>query len=159
MRSVSPPVPFKSGRVGKPEYRNSPGSQSSHYSYGKNEEVVLRKLASAGCRHNVVLMDKGQCAQAWHNESSRPHLAGFAYTLIPVGVSGAFHPKVCILAGPKKAAILIGSHNLTLSGFGYNQEVTNWIEVTGIKDTEGAALLKATWAMLSKMIRTGAPAS
>lgn len=121
------------------------------------EEVVLRKLASAGCRHNVVLMDKGQCAQAWHSESSRPHLAGFAYTLIPVGVSGAFHPKVCILAGPKKAAILIGSHNLTLSGFGYNQEVTNWIEVTGTKDTEGAALLKATWAMLSRWIEVERP--
>lgn len=121
------------------------------------EEVVLRKLASAGCRHNVVLMDKGQCAQAWHSESSRPHLAGFAYTLLPVAVSGAFHPKVCILAGPKKAAILIGSHNLTLSGFGYNQEVTNWIEVTGPKDTEGAALLKTTWAMLSRWIELERP--
>lgn len=121
------------------------------------EEVVLRKLVSAGCRHNIVLMDKGQCAQAWHSESSRPHLAGFAYTLLPVGVSGAFHPKVCILVGPKKAAILIGSHNLTLSGFGYNQEVTNWIEVTGTQDAEGAALLKATWAMFSSWIELERP--
>ena len=93
------------------------------------EEVVLRKLVSAGCRHNVVLMDRSQCAVAWESEATRPRLAGYAYTLLPVGVPGAFHPKVCLLLGPKKASLLIGSHNLTLSGFGYNREITNWIEV------------------------------
>ncbi len=50
------------------------------------EEVVLRKLASAGCRHNVVLMDRRQCALAWDSEASRPRLAGYRYTLLPVGV-------------------------------------------------------------------------
>lgn len=121
------------------------------------EEVVLRKLVSAGCRHNVVLMDKRQCALAWHSESSRPQIAGFAYTLLPIAVSGAFHPKVCILVGPRKAAILIGSHNLTLSGFGYNQEVTNWIEVNGPKDVKGTALLKTTWAMVHRWIELERP--
>ncbi|WP_192560514.1 hypothetical protein [Pseudomonas allokribbensis] len=29
------------------------------------EEVLLRKLVSAGCRHNVVLMDRQQCAVSW----------------------------------------------------------------------------------------------
>lgn len=116
------------------------------------EEVVLRKLVSAGCRHNVVLMDRKQCAQAWESEASRPRLAGYAYTLLPVGVPGAFHPKVCLLLGPKKATILIGSHNLTLSGFGYNREVTNCIEVAGPKDAEGAALLNAVWQMVRQWI-------
>ena len=116
------------------------------------EEVVLRKLVSAGCRHNVVLIDQGQCAQAWDSEASRPRLAGYAYTLIPVGVSGAFHPKVCLLIGPKKASILIGSHNLTLSGFGYNREVTNWIEVEGTNDLEGTALLSTVWEMVRRWI-------
>lgn len=50
------------------------------------EEVVLRKLVSAGCRRNVVLMDRQQCALAWDSEASRPRLAGYAYTLLPVGV-------------------------------------------------------------------------
>jgi len=116
------------------------------------EEVVLRKLVGAGCRHNVVLMDRRQCAAAWESEASRPRLAGFGYTLLPVGVSGAFHPKVCILAGPKKASVLIGSHNLTLSGFGYNREITNWIEIGGPKDTEGAAVLSAAWTMVRNWI-------
>ncbi|MGZ8915785.1 MAG: hypothetical protein ACXW1Z_22105 [Methylobacter sp.] len=116
------------------------------------EEVILRKLVGAGCQHNVVLMDSKQCAQAWESEASRPRLAGYAYTLLPVGVPGAFHPKVCLLLGPKKATILIGSHNLTLSGFGYNREVTNCIEVASSKDAEGAALLNTVWQMVRQWI-------
>lgn len=116
------------------------------------EEVVLRKLVGAGCRHNVVLMDRSQCAMSWASEATRPRLAGHAYTLLPIGVPGAFHPKLCILVGPKRAAILIGSHNLTLSGFGYNREVTNWIELTGPKDAEGAALLADAWQMARQWI-------
>jgi hypothetical protein len=116
------------------------------------EEVILRKLVGAGCRHNVVLMDRSQCAISWASEATRPRLAGHAYTLLPIGATGAFHPKLCILVGPKKASILIGSHNLTLSGFGYNREVTNWIEVAGAKDGEGAALLADAWRMASQWI-------
>lgn len=112
------------------------------------EEVVLRKLVGAGCRHNVVLMDRQQCALSWESEALRPRRAGYDYTLLPVGVAGAFHPKVCLLLGPRKAAILIGSHNLTLSGFGYNREVTNWVEVAGPKDLEGTAVLAAAWKMV-----------
>lgn len=116
------------------------------------EEVLLRKLVSAGCRHNVVLMDRQQCAVAWGSQATRPRLAGHAYTLLPIGVNGAFHPKICLLLGPKKASILIGSHNLTLSGLGFNREITNWIEVGGVKDGEGAAILRSVWQMLRDWI-------
>lgn len=116
------------------------------------EEVVLRKLVSAGCRHNVVIMDKSQCAKAWSSESSRPRLAGHAYTLMPIGVTGAFHPKICVLVGPKKATILVGSHNLTLSGFGYNREISNLVEVTGIKDKEGCSVLADVWGAIKKWV-------
>jgi len=116
------------------------------------EEVVLRKLVAAGCRHNVVLMDQAQCAHAWDSEASRPRLAGYEYTLLPIGVPGAFHPKVCLLVGPKKASILVGSHNLTISGFGYNREITNWIDVAGPNDAAGIALLKSVWQMVNQWI-------
>ncbi|MEE5127953.1 hypothetical protein V2J80_22865 [Pseudomonas alliivorans] len=116
------------------------------------EEVLLRKLVSAGCRHNVVLMDRQQCAVAWESQATRPRLAGHAYTLLPIGVNGAFHPKICLLLGAKKASILVGSHNLTLSGLGFNREITNWIEVGGVKDGEGAAILRSLWQMLRQWI-------
>ncbi|WP_417779590.1 hypothetical protein [Stutzerimonas xanthomarina] len=116
------------------------------------EELLLRKLVAAGCRHNVVLMDRRQCAASWESQATRPRLAGHAYTLLPIGVSGAFHPKVCLLLGAKKASILVGSHNLTLSGLGFNREITNWIEVGGARDGEGSAVLKAVWLMLREWI-------
>lgn len=116
------------------------------------EEVLLRKLVGAGCRHNVVLMDRQQCAVAWGSQATRPRLAGHAYTLLPIGVNGAFHPKICMLLGPKKASILVGSHNLTLSGLGFNREITNWVEVGGVKDIEGAAILRSVWQMLREWI-------
>lgn len=116
------------------------------------EEVVLRRLVAAGCQQNIVLMDHAQCSLSWQSEATRPRLAGTAYSLLPISVPGAFHPKVCILAGKKKAAVLVGSHNLTLSGFGYNREITNWVHVTDRKDREGAALLDSVWQMVHEWI-------
>ncbi|QHE90378.1 hypothetical protein [Pandoraea fibrosis] len=116
------------------------------------EEVLLRRLVAAGCHQNIVLMDHAQCSLSWQSEATRPRLAGIAYSLLPVNVRGAFHPKVCILAGKKKASILVGSHNLTLSGFGYNREITNWVHVTDRKDQEGAALLDSIWQMAQEWI-------
>jgi len=117
------------------------------------EEFVLRRLIAAGSRYNVVMMDAAQCAQIWSSEAARPRLAGHAYALLPMKVPGVFHPKVCLLAGPRKASLLIGSHNLTLAGFGYNREVTNWIDVDGAKDAAGVAALADTWALLETWIR------
>lgn len=112
------------------------------------EEVVLRRLVAAGSRLNIVLMDAKQCAQSWYSEASMPRSAGRTYGLIPIESKGAFHPKICLLLGSKKASLLVGSHNLTLSGFGFNQEVTNWIEVKGEKDAEGGFVLAAAWRLV-----------
>lgn len=116
------------------------------------EEFVLRRLMAAGSRYNVVMMDAAQCAQLWASEAARPRLAGHAYALLPMTAPGAFHPKVCLLAGPRKASILIGSHNLTLSGFGCNREVTNWINVAAPQDVDGIAALADTWALVEAWI-------
>lgn len=112
------------------------------------EEVVLRRLVAAGSRLNIVLMDAKQCAQSWQSGASMPRSAGRSYGLIPIESKGAFHPKICLLLGPKKASLLVGSHNLTLSGFGFNQEVTNWIEVKGERDAEGGFVLAAAWRLV-----------
>lgn len=119
------------------------------------EEVVLRRLVAAGCQQNVVLMDQAQCAASWASEATRPKLAGAAYSLVPLKVAGAFHPKVCILVGRKKATILVGSHNLTLSGFGYNREICNRINVHGAADSEGRAVLDLAWRMIVEWIECG----
>ncbi len=98
------------------------------------EEVVLRRLMAAGCVHNILLVDANRCAEAFAFEDLRPRRAGRDYTLVPVNVGGAFHPKLFLRLGKSKGSLLVGSHNITLSGFGLNDEVTN------IFRHEGAAL-------------------
>lgn len=89
------------------------------------EEVLLRRLVAAGCTHNVLFVDAGRCAEALDSNELRPRRAGRDYTLIPVRAGGAFHPKIVLRIGKSKGALFVGSHNVTLSGFGLNDEVTN----------------------------------
>lgn len=100
------------------------------------EEVILRKLIGNGVRHNVLMMDKAQCQQSF--SSQPPSFAGRRYSLIPMSSSGAFHPKIIMLLGKEKGLLAIGSHNLTLSGFGNNRELTNVVHFK-LDDAEEAA--------------------
>ena len=99
------------------------------------EDVVLRKLMANGVRHNVLLMDSNQCQQSFN--SNPPTYAGRRYTLLPMKTVGAFHPKIILLLGKKKGLLSIGSHNLTLSGFGVNRELTNVMRFKG-NETDGS---------------------
>ena len=118
------------------------------------EEVVLRRLQAAESRHNVVLMDSVQCARSWATPSLRPRLAGSAYALIPMAAPGAFHPKICLLASKKRCALFIGSHNLTLSGFGFNREVTTYIDVGPDADPAHKLVLSHVWSLIREWLRT-----
>jgi hypothetical protein len=64
------------------------------------EEVVLRRLVNAGVRHNALLMDAQQYAASLI--SNPPRLAGRQYTLLPVSVPGAFHPKPFFFDGQEQ---------------------------------------------------------
>lgn len=112
------------------------------------EEVVLPRLASAGCRANVLMMDARQCAAALSEESTRPRRAGAAYTLMPVRAGGAFHPKVILLVGRRKGLLFVGSHNMTISGLSLNRELTNRFEFADDKDRDEVGAIKASWEFL-----------
>ena len=57
----------------------------------------------------------------------------------------AFHPKIFLLVGRRKAAIFVGSHNLTLSGFGYNRELTTRFEFKPGSDDIGNDIARQAW--------------
>ena len=114
------------------------------------EEVVLRRLVNAGVRHNVLMMDAQQYTTSILNHP--PRLAGRRYTLLPVAVSGAFHPKLILLVGKKKALLAIGSHNLTLAGFGFNRELTNVVRIDEIDDSAGLAVAAQVWEAVEDWI-------
>ncbi len=93
------------------------------------ERVVLPRLVAGGCRYNIVLIDARQCSRGLAQPDTRPHLAGDSYLLVPVRAPRAFHPKICLLANRKRGRLVVGSHNLTLAGFGGNRELTNRLEI------------------------------
>ncbi|MEZ5560329.1 MAG: hypothetical protein R3E86_17510 [Pseudomonadales bacterium] len=108
------------------------------------EEVVLRRLINAGVRHNVLLMDAQQYSVSLQNHP--PRLAGRSYTLAPIAVPGAFHPKLIFLAGKQKGLVVVGSHNMTLAGFGFNRELTNVIRIGATGDEAGIAVAAHAWS-------------
>lgn len=107
------------------------------------EDVVLRRLVNAGVRHNVLLMDARQYSLSLATHP--PRLAGRNYTLAPVTVGGAFHPKLIFLAGKNKGLVLVGSHNMTLAGFGFNRELTSLVRIQNDEDAGGIALAQDVW--------------
>jgi len=116
------------------------------------EEVVLRRLLDKGCATNVLLVDAGQCAEAFASEDRRPRRAGFDYTLIPVQVAGAFHPKLIMTVGKSKGALFVGSHNMTLAGFGLNDEITNVFHTRGVGAREGAEPIRRALDYLESFV-------
>lgn len=117
------------------------------------EEVILRKLISKGMHHNTVLMDKNQFLHSV--KSSPPRFAGTHYSLFPMHSPGAYHPKILFLAGKKKGVLLIGSHNLTLSGFGYNRELTNVIRYSESEpDEEALSIIRSTWFQVNEWFKS-----
>ena len=108
------------------------------------EDVVLRRLVNAGVRHNVLLMDARQFSVSI--EQHPPRCAGRSYTLAPISVPGVFHPKLIFLVGKKKGLIIVGSHNMTLAGFGFNRELTNVIRIVPTGDEVGVVLANQVWS-------------
>jgi hypothetical protein len=120
------------------------------------EEVVIRRLAAIGCRHNLVLADRNQLSAAIN--SNPPNRSGIDYWLLPIDSSKAFHPKLTLLVGKDKGQLFIGSHNLTYSGFGGNREVTNVITFHKRSNADSLPIFKmAVETMRSWAKRTNAP--
>lgn len=117
------------------------------------EDVLLRRLEAKGCLHNVVLMDARQCAASLVNEGLRPRRAGRDYSLLPIRVGGAFHPKIILLVGRQQGVLMVGSHNLTMSGFGLNRELTTKFEYTPSKNKQKDWTTLATFQAAFRFLR------
>lgn len=82
----------------------------------------------------TILADAG----VWDPDPRGTRSAGRGYHLGLVSTRGAFHPKVVVVVGPKRAVVAIGSGNLTMSGWQSNAET--WTVFTGDTTTAPAAL-------------------
>jgi HKD family nuclease len=105
------------------------------------QSVLLPQLRQAGNPKLTIFADSMCALQTF--DQQRPLLDGLGvrYRVVQVdmGAGRRFHPKALLLAGPERAALAIGSGNLTHGGMGANHEA--W--AFAVSDGEGAALIAA----------------
>jgi len=111
------------------------------------ERVVLPQLQASGCRHNILLVDARQCAEQIASDGDGPRLCGSEYTLLPIRSAAAFHPKFVMLLGRRGAKVAVGSHNMTIAGFGLNREIGTVYEVGG---DESGAPARQIWRFIQE---------
>jgi hypothetical protein len=92
------------------------------------EQVVLPDLWAGRSSDILVLGDQNQVDASTQAAARQLWHLGKQYLLAGAKHAGAFHPKVLLRLGPKDGAIMLGSGNVTSSGWGGNQEVaTAWM--------------------------------
>jgi hypothetical protein len=92
------------------------------------EQVVLPDLWAGRSSDIVAIGDREQIEASTQAAAGHLCYLGRNYVLARANHAGAFHPKVFLRVGPKDGAIMIGSGNVTSSGWGGNQELgTAWM--------------------------------
>ena len=90
------------------------------------EKAILGRLIRNSIKRISVFVDAKELAKAVLSGDASS--LGRRYSMNPVFMQGSFHPKILLLLGEKKARLLVGSANLTLSGYYVNNEVFNCID-------------------------------
>ena len=87
------------------------------------ERSLLNKFYDNGIRRVSLFIDSKEFTKSL-TEVKYSYL-GKRYVVTPVEMNSTFHPKVILLLGKDKARLIVGSCNLTTSGYFINNEVVN----------------------------------
>lgn len=87
------------------------------------EKMILRHLLDNHCTYIGLFIDQNRLREAVTRENIFE--LGRSYMVKGVEASVAFHPKVFLLLGERKAKLLVGSCNVTPAGFITNYEVVD----------------------------------
>jgi len=94
------------------------------------ESVVFPSLDRSKLRKCLLLCDRIGFQRAT-SEAIALRAATREYMVAAVPTASRFHPKVWLLLGKERLALLVGSGNLTQSGFIDNVELFEAIELEG----------------------------
>ena len=95
------------------------------------EQRILPKLRHAGITNINIYVDAYQFEkQLNHFVWSELLDAKAGYSITPIKMTGAFHPKVLLAVGKTKGFLAIGSGNLTSSGLSSNEEIWGSFHIT-----------------------------
>ena len=116
------------------------------------QSVLLPQLRRAGNPRITIYADAMCAAQNFAQQRALLEGLGVRYRVVPVdlGPYRRFHPKALLLTSPERAALAIGSGNLTHGGMGGNQEA--WAFATS--DGEGSSLIPAFRDYVEKLAST-----
>lgn len=89
------------------------------------QSLVRSRLRKCGHPKLTIFADGACAAGSYRQQRYLLEGLGRHYRVIPVemGVGRRFHPKAILLAGPSKAALAVGSGNVTHGGLGANHEI------------------------------------
>ena len=90
------------------------------------ERNILNKLYDNDIRKISLFVDSKEIIKSLDNVNNS--YIGKRYYVSPVFLNSSFHPKVILLLGKNKARLIIGSWNLTVSGYYINNEVGNYFD-------------------------------
>jgi hypothetical protein len=101
------------------------------------QSILQPTLRKCGSPKLTIFADAGCAAGSF--EQQRMFLRGlgrdYRVVVVDLGVGRRFHPKAILLSGPSKAALAIGSGNLTHGGLSANQEI--WVTFESDSDDGG----------------------
>lgn len=114
------------------------------------EQRVLPRLRQAGITNVNIYVDADQFEKQINSFVGNELLDSKAgYSITPVKMAGAFHPKVFLAVGKTKGFLAVGSGNLTSSGLSSNEEIWGCFHMTEI-DKVTAPFFKETISYLKK---------
>lgn len=87
------------------------------------EQMVLPDLWAGQSSDILVVADQAQIDASMHAAAGQLWHLGRNYLLAGANHSGAFHPKLFLRLGAKDGLVMLGSGNVTSSGWGGNQEL------------------------------------
>lgn len=90
------------------------------------ERAVLNKLTAQNVNTVSIFVDANEFTKSITDAEST--YLGLRYMVSPVSIKGAFHPKVILLLGDKRARLIVGSANITMSGHAINNEIYSYVE-------------------------------
>jgi HKD family nuclease len=95
--------------------------------------LIRRALNRAGVWNQIIFCDFSCYIQDIQSQTAASY-AGKHYSVTPIWQSGAFHPKVYMLLGPRNGRLLIGSGNATIGGLIRNAEIFGQFEFDAEKE-------------------------
>ena len=133
-------------RIHIPEELEGPWSHAVILTFNANlaffESAISRKLGTA--RNRIILADDAMLAEAFAEAAQAHELrhVNAGYLASPIRKPGLAHAKLILLVAPQRGRLLVGSGNLTMSGYaGQGEQFTRYDRDDDVGDRHLAAFL------------------